>query len=482
MSESDTMDCAWIVEFLLRQSDADKLTTEAFRTLPLPSPLSFRLRLAALLRRLTSDLSLGFPALRQLQVILEDTSAASSSFYGSLVEAYRAVAFDCLAEALSSSDRALAAVVVTLCSRVAEIERDGSDVLASLPLRHLLEDVKAAASGSGSLLLERNAKNGASDAIRACLTAVLNDSGPSFLEKEALDKNATTSGELCVEDEGDQPDVKMIDVNTGSRELESASMYKDVQSNVVQIDKNFQVTTPEYGKTVEAFKSSCTDLQAAVVDPLQCALKKAEEVLANKSVVKTFDAESNGIQYQQGVNRPTSSVEKEADNVETKGTSNNQVEQLNDAFKSNKDPLPEKQLNGTKKMLADAASNVGIKVTRKLSLMDKNPTAHTYEWGDDSIESTSETSETSSKKICLPSPRCTKPSPLTLMEKTNCGDRKRKKKWSQLEEDTLRTAVARFGKGNWKMILKTYTDILGDRTGVDLKDKWRNMTRKKVLV
>lgn len=225
MSESDTVTGAWIVEFLLRQSDADKLTTEAFRSLPLPSPPPFRLRLTALLRRLTSDLSLGFPALHQLQVILEDTSAESSSFYDSLVEAYRAVAFDCLAEALSSSDRTLAAVVVTLCSRVAEIERDRSDVLASLSLRHLLEDVKAAASGSGSLLLERNTKNEASDAIRACLNAVLNDSGPSFIEisEEALDKNATTSGELCVRDKGDQPDVKMMDVTKGSRELESAS-------------------------------------------------------------------------------------------------------------------------------------------------------------------------------------------------------------------------------------------------------------------
>lgn len=26
----------------------------------------------------------------------------------------------------------------------------------------------------------------------------------------------------------------------------------------------------------------------------------------------------------------------------------------------------------------------------------------------------------------------------------------------------------RFGKGNWKMILTTYTDILGDRTGVSI--------------
>lgn len=152
-------------------------------------------------------------------------------------------------------------------------------------------------------------------------------------------------------------------------------MYKDVQSKVVQIDKNFL----EYGEMVDAFKSSCADLQAVVVDPLQCALTKAEEVLVSRSVVTTFDAEANAIQCHQGVNRPASGVVREPDNVETKGTSDNQVELLNDAFKLNKDPLAEKQLDGTKKMLADAASNVGIKATRKLSLMDRNPTAYTYE-------------------------------------------------------------------------------------------------------
>ncbi|KAJ0981013.1 hypothetical protein J5N97_009268 [Dioscorea zingiberensis] len=57
-----------------------------------------------------------------------------------------------------------------------------------------------------------------------------------------------------------------------------------------------------------------------------------------------------------------------------------------------------------------------------------------------------------------------------------CGRRK-KRRWSTLEEDTLREAVKSYGKGNWKLIKMSYPEIFEERTEVDLKDKWRNMTR-----
>ncbi|XP_040992648.1 uncharacterized protein LOC121239467 [Juglans microcarpa x Juglans regia] len=37
--------------------------------------------------------------------------------------------------------------------------------------------------------------------------------------------------------------------------------------------------------------------------------------------------------------------------------------------------------------------------------------------------------------------------------------------------------VQKYGKGNWKLILHCYRDTFEERTEVDLKDKWRNMTR-----
>lgn len=53
--------------------------------------------------------------------------------------------------------------------------------------------------------------------------------------------------------------------------------------------------------------------------------------------------------------------------------------------------------------------------------------------------------------------------------------RRKRKPWSNVEEDTLRTGVKKYGVGNWTFILNEYKDIFDDRTAVDLKDKWRNL-------
>ncbi|GAB2264228.1 hypothetical protein Droror1_Dr00026362 [Drosera rotundifolia] len=55
--------------------------------------------------------------------------------------------------------------------------------------------------------------------------------------------------------------------------------------------------------------------------------------------------------------------------------------------------------------------------------------------------------------------------------------RRKRKKWTPVEEDTLVEGIKRFGEGNWKVINLAYRDVFVDRTDVDLKDKWRNMNR-----
>ncbi|XP_027932131.1 uncharacterized protein LOC114187915 isoform X3 [Vigna unguiculata] len=82
------------------------------------------------------------------------------------------------------------------------------------------------------------------------------------------------------------------------------------------------------------------------------------------------------------------------------------------------------------------------------NLMERNRTAHTLEW-DDSIDN---------------SPQVIQP-------------RRKKRKWSSLEEETLRAGVKMFGEGNWATIRSFYSNIFDNRSGVDLKDKWRNMIR-----
>lgn len=69
------------------------------------------------------------------------------------------------------------------------------------------------------------------------------------------------------------------------------------------------------------------------------------------------------------------------------------------------------------------------------------------------------------KSVVSPAKRDESPKPL----------RRKRKPWSNIEEDTLRKGVKKYGAGNWKFILNMYSDIFDDRTAVDLKDKWRNL-------
>ncbi|GKE03746.1 telomere repeat-binding factor 1-like protein [Tanacetum coccineum] len=54
---------------------------------------------------------------------------------------------------------------------------------------------------------------------------------------------------------------------------------------------------------------------------------------------------------------------------------------------------------------------------------------------------------------------------------------KHKHIWTSEEEQALYAGVEKYGTGKWKKNLKDprYSDILVDRSNVDLKDKWRNL-------
>ncbi|XP_040870620.1 telomeric repeat-binding factor 2 isoform X1 [Glycine max] len=110
----------------------------------------------------------------------------------------------------------------------------------------------------------------------------------------------------------------------------------------------------------------------------------------------------------------------------------------------------------------------------KSSLMERNSTARIYEW-DDSIDGLEDGTSDHATRFNLPSPKWREVSPLDKYKPASITKRRKVKKWSQLEEETLKTAVDKFGRGNWKLILDSHKDIFEERTEVDLKDKWRNM-------
>ncbi|KAL9255128.1 Telomere repeat-binding factor 3-like protein [Drosera capensis] len=86
----------------------------------------------------------------------------------------------------------------------------------------------------------------------------------------------------------------------------------------------------------------------------------------------------------------------------------------------------------------------------------------------------------SSSRPHLSTPKSGNVSPLDfsgLVAAEKFTRRRKRKMWTPLEEDALRVGVDKFGAGNWKMICNAYREILKDRTDVDLKDKWRNLTK-----
>ncbi|GMI94894.1 hypothetical protein like AT1G72740 [Hibiscus trionum] len=53
-----------------------------------------------------------------------------------------------------------------------------------------------------------------------------------------------------------------------------------------------------------------------------------------------------------------------------------------------------------------------------------------------------------------------------------------KQKWKAEEEEALKAGVAKYGKGNWKLIQRDpeLSPFLFARSNIDLKDKWRNLS------
>uniref|UniRef100_A0A0E0LQ77 Uncharacterized protein n=1 Tax=Oryza punctata TaxID=4537 RepID=A0A0E0LQ77_ORYPU len=101
----------------------------------------------------------------------------------------------------------------------------------------------------------------------------------------------------------------------------------------------------------------------------------------------------------------------------------------------------------------------------KHSLMERNPSASTYEWDG----SDSEGKRPAAKRRLPIFERTAKPSPAAA--------HKTRKKWSEKQEKTLLEGVQKYGKGNWKDIKMAYPDVFEDRSTVDLKDKFRNLER-----
>ncbi|PPD85205.1 hypothetical protein GOBAR_DD17865 [Gossypium barbadense] len=115
------------------------------------------------------------------------------------------------------------------------------------------------------------------------------------------------------------------------------------------------------------------------------------------------------------------------------------------------------------------------KKVRKCSIMERNDTAHTSEW-EDSIDGSDGGTSGCSNRCTLPSPKTNHVSPLKESEPQKQKNRRKTNWWTHEEEQALIKGYREYGT-QWKLILESYQDILKKRTQVDLKDKWRNLSK-----
>ncbi|XP_024633918.1 uncharacterized protein [Medicago truncatula] len=150
----------------------------------------------------------------------------------------------------------------------------------------------------------------------------------------------------------------------------------------------------------------------------------------------------------------------------------------------------EAQLSGTVgyTVFDDVPSKERVKFSTSPSFLDESGTIsdllETEEKKGDTIgvEVPSATEETSVvsriKKFHLHSPRRLVVSPLKAYKENKIIKRRKAKRWSEVEESTLRKAVELHGTGNWTFILNSYSHSFPGRIAGDLKDKWRNICIK----
>ncbi|XP_020243332.1 uncharacterized protein LOC109821564 [Asparagus officinalis] len=236
---------------------------------------------------------------------------------------------------------------------------------------------------------------------------------------EAVNRNCIviqgeTLGGVGEGEERNEGNVEQIDLATSSRGIDASISL---------------VPTPEFNQVKENLRRSCKDLQNVVEDPLPDAKKAASRMIASKS---------NEAMH------PGEQVEKHC--LEPEG--NQRAASLHSA--------------DDYEVLHTGSTSVYF-LSKPISREDFDGKLHLdSDWDDDSIESDSDRASSSSKKLHLPSPKTARVSPLKPVEFKKVS--RRRKRWSVEEEDTLREAVNKYGKGNWKIMLNNYRDVFQERT------------------
>ncbi|RZB80976.1 uncharacterized protein LOC114377338 [Glycine soja] len=462
----------WVTEFLLRSSVPDSLIQKTLAALPL-STASPRLKKTLLLRTLQTLLrtaTLSETALDILE-LLEPSAPVSDAHR----RAYCAVAVECTVKYLAACpediDGEYAGAVRRIWrGRVSALKARWSRLVSGelARWRDVVEDALGD-SRARQRLVGLNSRRDAMKEVRVFLKEAWGAMGPSFLETVAAKEKNKDEGArdnddndnicddhddgACMEDvamhgENQEPLEESVDANqeVGGFDLSprrdeaipkrnSQLKHKHSAFRASHRGRGVEISSPkevkatkswskhdpvpsaEVKKVRESLKSSSLELRALVKDPLPHALHISDVV---RSKLATSDTKTEPL------------IENQHEDVEVQDP---------DVCQSIV-PFQPNDVNLGKKSFVHC-SNI-----HQPYLMEQNISARTFEW-EDSVDN---------------SPQARQP-------------RRRKRKWSSLEEETLRAGVKMFGEGNWASIRSFYSNVFENRSGVDLKDKWRNMIR-----
>ncbi|KAG8371575.1 hypothetical protein BUALT_Bualt13G0102200 [Buddleja alternifolia] len=468
----------WVLEFLLRQPLEDRTLNPLLRALPL-SNNNHNLKKLLLLKKLDSEISqnsISESTLELLEQLEELEFQEGRTVSDAMKRGYCAVAVDCTVKHLAnegdgesvSKFKFFEAVKRVWRGRIGRMEKElENGGLGSEELWGWKDEIEAAVWDDTvcESVVKKSEGVNAVEAVDVYLREEREKMGPSFLELVAdrVKDDEVLQGMLearsvdAIKEAALGSVGRDTDISNGSREMQKGKIQRrskligsrrlrglasgncrgakivDNDDAVGPSNRNYDLPrSAEVNRVREALESSSLELKAVVTDPLPDALQLAE-------TMSGVARENNG----QG-------------HVEENHAEDNLF-----------------VVDGAGVVQATRSN---MNNPTRPSLMERNSSAHAFEW-DDSIDRSEEAPADGRRMLMLPSPRTINVSPLNRYEIKNLKKRRRPRKWSTLEEDTLRDGVQKYGKGNWKVILTENRDIFEDRTEVDLKDKWRNLTR-----
>ncbi|KAL8033960.1 hypothetical protein ABFS82_13G191200 [Erythranthe guttata] len=490
----------WILEFYLRQPLEERTLTSLIGALPL-SNTNTRLKKLILLKTLEYQVAC-FSISESTLVLLEQLEEiefrqGNVKVSDEMKHAYCAVAVECTIKGTNSNIFRFYDNARRLWrKRIGSMQKlVGNGALCSEELSLWKEYIEAAVWDES--LFESIVKKGeglnALDAVSVFLRGEWDRMGPPFLEFAAAklqdDEHLMEIlgvGSSDVDTVKEAPSHHLEDVgNVGYEKKNNIRMklrprplsvrrYRgkaklvdpgpdDVNAMELSCERRSKSPMSEEVRNVrEALDRSSLDLRAVVKDPLPDALRIAAEAMAGTSARNMAAGDKN--MHQDTLKRKAEAMAGTSARNMAAGEKN-----------KNQDPVKENHVESNRVDVdgdGDVQVSTGINVgnVRRPSLMERNKSARTYEWS----ESIDEPEDDQAAR--LPSPMAEIIAALNRPGNEN-GKRRKRLRWTPLEEHTLMAAVREIGEGHWKAMHTKYSDVFKHRTDGDLRDKWRNMNK-----